>query len=178
MNTLLKQFSRNMNLNSSKNRKTKIINEPLMYRIFPLNQQTKLEIELQILASTHGFSPNIYDITYTHNEIIVSMEHIDATPLVDIYGENPQIIPDSVWDQIKNIVMTLYDKEDIEYPDINPYNIFQSLTGKLYILDFKNAFFTERKEPSNPNDTFLRLFVLCKNYTWNPDSEYRNIPFY
>jgi len=138
------------------------------HKRLPLGSQTDLEVELQTIASKYGFAPKVYEIFHTNTETIICMERINAPCLADVYGENPQEIPHKLWKQIETIVTTLYEEEGIEYVDLTPYNFIELPNEKLYIIDFGDAYYTDKNMPKHPNNWFLREF-LDGEMTWNPD---------
>ena len=122
------------------------------------------EIELQMIAAGYGFSPKIGDIEYYDDRCKISMEHMEAECLADIYGDDPYDIPLWIWDQIRSMVTTLYEQEGIEYVDITPYNFIEK-DDRIYMIDFGDARYTNIDKPV---DWFLREFMEGENY-WNPD---------
>ena len=129
---------------------------------FKKTASSLLEIELQRVASTHGFTPKVL----SQNGLDFEMEKIDAPCLADIYGDDPNEIPFEIWDQIINILSVLYEHEGIEYIDITPYN-FIELNGKVWIIDFGHAQYT--LSPNTPDNWFLRDFLANGTCIWNPD---------
>jgi tRNA A-37 threonylcarbamoyl transferase component Bud32 len=119
----------------------------------------ELEVELQTIATRHGFAPMIWDTEIVNGKIIITMDHLGSENLDDTYGEE---IPEEVWDEIRRIVRTLYEEEGIEYIDITPYNFIEK-DGKIYVIDFGDAKYTD----GEPN-WFLNEFLDGEN-SWNPD---------
>jgi RIO-like serine/threonine protein kinase len=131
------------------------------------NDKAELEIELQSIASTYGFSPNIHQVTTDEIHTYIQMDKIQGDTLYTLYGDEPGDIPDWIWEQIRLIIQILYDEEGIEYVDITPYNFMQS-NGKIYVIDFGDArYIPETDEPIN---WFLEEFLEGTN-SWNPDFE-------
>jgi RIO-like serine/threonine protein kinase len=131
------------------------------------NDKAELEIELQSIASTYGFSPKIHRVTTDDNWTYIEMDKIQGDTLYTLYGDDPEDIPDMVWEQIRLIIQMLYDEEGIEYVDITPYNFMES-NGKIYVIDFGDArYIPETDEPIN---WFLEEFLEGTN-SWNPDFE-------
>jgi RIO-like serine/threonine protein kinase len=129
---------------------------------FKKTASSLLEIELQRVASTHGFTPKVL----SENGLEFEMEKIDAPCLADVYGDDPNEIPFEIWDQIIHILSVLYEHEGIEYIDITPYN-FIELNGKVWIIDFGHAHYT--LSPNTPDNWFLRDFLANGICIWNPD---------
>ena len=118
-----------------------------------------LEIELQDIASKHGFAPRIERI----DGLVVQMESVNGACLADIYTDDPKKVPDFVWAEIHRILAVLYEVEGIEYVDITPYN-FTEKDDKVYIIDFGDAQYALKDNI----DWFLREFLDGEN-SWNPD---------
>jgi RIO-like serine/threonine protein kinase len=123
-----------------------------------------LEVELQKVASKHGFCPQIYDHVYHPNECHITMGNLNAPCLADQYGDDIDDIPQKVWDQIVLILKILYYDEGIEYIDITPYNFIEK-DGIVYIIDFGHAYYVHYSKETN---WFLKD-VLNGHKGWNPD---------
>ena len=128
----------------------------------PLDKDYANEIDLQNVASVYGFCPCILDVEFTDTECVVTMEHLGDGTLADIYGEDSSNIPTKIWDDIRRIILILYEVEGIEYPDITPYN-FIEVNGKIYIIDFGDAKYHDKE-----TNWFLAEFMEGEN-SWNPD---------
>jgi len=127
------------------------------------------QVEMQQFVSKFGFTPKITKFKLTHdktkNEYIgdISMEHLDEMCLADMYTDNPDNIPDIIWDKIREIIKILYD-EGIEYIDITGYNFIEK-NNNIYIIDFGDARYTKKAVKIN---WFLEKFLNGYN-GWNPD---------
>jgi predicted Ser/Thr protein kinase len=125
---------------------------------------TSLEAELQIRASNHGFAPNVYKVERLDDDKVrIIMERIDGVTLADEYGDDPEEIPEWIWDELRHKIEILYDLEGIEYIDITPYNFIQT-DKSIYIVDFGDAKYSD----NTPMNWFLREFLDGEN-SWNPD---------
>lgn len=122
-----------------------------------------LEIELQQVASKHGFTPLIHETIFTDTHCIVTMDKIDNMCLADMYGDKPSDLPPHLWSKIRTIVDKLYKEEGIEYVDITPYN-FIEVDGKIFIIDFGDAYYTGTRK----RNWFHKDFLEGHN-GWNPD---------
>ena len=122
------------------------------------------EIELQTIAAGYGFSPKISEVEYYDDTCKITMAHMEAECLANIYGDDPEDIPPWIWDQIRTMVTTLYEHEGIEYVDITPYNFIEK-DNRIYMIDFGDARYTDNNKPA---DWFLREFMDGEN-SWNPD---------
>jgi RIO-like serine/threonine protein kinase len=131
------------------------------------NDKAELETELQTIASSYGFSPNIHQVTTHKKNTIIRMDKIQGDTLYTLYGDEPEDIPDWIWEKIRLMIQILYDEEGIEYVDITPYNFMES-DGKIYIIDFGDAKYTT--ETDEPINWFLQEFLEGTN-SWNPDFE-------
>ena len=118
-----------------------------------------LEIELQDIAASYGFAPKIHHVDGN----VVQMDSIAGLCLADQYTDNPTKIPKKIWSEIHRIVSILFEREGIEYVDITGYNFIEDNDGKIWILDFGDAYYTNGKV-----NWFLKEF-LDEPYGWNPD---------
>lgn len=125
---------------------------------FKKRASSLLEIQLQRVAATHGFTPKVL----SQNGLVFEMENLNAPCLADVYGEAFHELPQWIQDEVRRIVAVLYEREGIEYVDITPYNFIEK-NGKLWIIDFGHAYYTE------PMNYFLKEFLLGNESTWNPD---------
>ena len=139
-----------MNINS-------IVN-PTFHKILPNTSRSRHEIELQIIASEYEFAPKIYEVLELDNYLIVCMERLDGISLDKKYGTNAGRVPHYVWQQIKTILRILY-KETIEYVEIIPHNFIEGYDGKVYIINFGEAYYTTEDGSNVPMNRFLRNFL-------------------
>ena len=121
------------------------------------------ETEFQFLASKYGFSPRLLGGYEKEGLMYIEMEEVIGDTIGDEYGEDPEETPEWIWDDIRNMVVTLYEQEGIEYIDINPYNFIESIDGKIHMIDFGDAKYT-----NGTPDWFLTEFMDGEN-SWNPD---------
>lgn len=125
------------------------------------------EIGLQQIAANYGFSPKVQSFTEIDDDhIMLHMDKIDGSTLYELYGDDPEYIPEEVWDEIRVMVETLYHDEGIQYIDITPYNFMKS-ADRLYMIDFGDAEYTNDDGDVN---WFLQEFLDGENM-WNPDFE-------
>jgi RIO-like serine/threonine protein kinase len=141
---------------------------PVFHKILSNDSKAMLEIELQTIAAKYEFAPKLYEVLSVESKLVLCMERITAPCLADVYGEDPRRIPRYIWQQIRDILQNLYYEEGIEYIDITPYNFIELPDGKVYIIDFGDAYYTSQNGSKEPNNWFLREF-LDGEYTWNPD---------
>lgn len=123
-----------------------------------------LEAELQRIAYKFVPTPNVFELVYNDIEGIIVMENLNSSCLADIYGDDPADIPIEIWEQIHEIIKTLYEKANIEYIDITPYNFIEK-ENKVYIIDFGHAYYKNQHTKTN---WFLQDFLDGLN-EWNPD---------
>lgn len=90
------------------------------------------------------------------------MEDLQEECLANTYGEDPEDIPEWIWDEIRRMLTVLLQEEGIEYVDITPYNFIEK-DGKVYVIDFGDAKYT-----SGETNWFLQEFIDGEN-SWNPD---------
>jgi tRNA A-37 threonylcarbamoyl transferase component Bud32 len=120
------------------------------------------EIELQRIAAKYGFAPKIINKTIIHNKCFIHMEDLETECLANVYGEDPEEIPEWIWDQIRIMIRILVEEEGIEYPDITPYNFIEK-NERIYIVDFGDA-----KYINGDISWFVQEFIDGEN-SWNPD---------
>jgi len=125
-----------------------------------------LEVELQTIAARHGLAPAVISSSYLEDECVICMENAGQC-LAALYSDDPKKIPKAFWQQIRHILEVLYEVEGIEYIDITSYN-FTEKNGKVYIIDFGDAYYTKKSKGEKPANWFLRDF-LEGAYEWNPD---------
>lgn len=126
-----------------------------------------LEIELQDIASKHGFAPRIQRIDGN----VIQMDSVNGMCLADIYTDDPTKVPDWIWTEIHRILSVLFECEGIEYIDITGYNfMLEDGTDKVWIIDFGDAYYSTTPQTDNkkPLNWFLRE-VLDGQKSWNPD---------
>lgn len=122
------------------------------------------EVSFQTIAADIGFSPKIHDVVKGSAVWIVTMDDLNSdNTLSNIYGEDPNKIPEWIWNEIRYILNTLVD-HGIEYVDITPYN-FMEVDNKIFVIDFGDATYLDDGIPSN---WFLKEFLDGYN-GWNPD---------
>jgi tRNA A-37 threonylcarbamoyl transferase component Bud32 len=120
------------------------------------------EIELQNIAAGYDFCPRILKTEEDDGEVRIHMEDVEEDPIVSVYGENPHDVPEWIWNEIRRMILTLYEEEGIEYVDITPYNFIEK-NGRIYMIDFGHA-----KYKDGETDWFLTEFLSGEN-SWNPD---------
>jgi tRNA A-37 threonylcarbamoyl transferase component Bud32 len=125
--------------------------------------ETKLEVELQTVASKYGFCPKISSVKFSNTGCEIMMDHIKSPCLADMYGDQPSALPAPLWSKIHHIVSTLYEQEGIIYVDITPYNFIEH-EEKVYIIDFGDAYY----KGTRPRNWFHEEF-LANPCSWNPD---------
>ena len=126
-----------------------------------------LEIELQDIASKHGFAPRIERI----DGLLMQMDEIKGHCLADIYTDDPKKVPDWIWAEIHRILSVLFECDGIEYIDITAYNfILEEGSDKIWIIDFGDAYYSKagQTDDKKPVNWFLRE-VLDGEKSWNPD---------
>ena len=126
-----------------------------------------LEIELQDIASKHGFAPRIDRV----DGLLMQMEEIKGSCLADIYTDDPKKVPDWIWAEIHRILSVLFECDGIEYIDITAYNfILEEGSDKVWIIDFGDAYYSKvgQTDDKKPVNWFLRE-VLDGEKSWNPD---------
>jgi RIO-like serine/threonine protein kinase len=118
------------------------------------------------LSTKYDFIPKIYSLTLysTHSEML--MEKIDGLNLFEKFSDDPEDIPQSIWNQMRTIVNTLYYEQGIQYIDITPYNFMIDSNDKLWIIDFGHAYYSNHNKQIN---WFLEQFIFDGINQFNPD---------
>ena len=137
-------------------------NPDILVKICENNEKTKNEIKMQILSNKIILCPKIIDHFIHDNKIYILMDKIKGKTLYDLYGCEKKNIPDIIWKDIRKIIYTLY-YNNIHYIDISPFNFIVDDLGKVYIIDFGDAYKCKV-------DWFLKDFLDGEN-SWNPDFE-------
>ena len=102
-------------------------------------------------------------VRYNENNKRLVLEDVGNDNIANIYGENPEDIPQEIFDAIREIILKLY-QYGILYPDITGYNFIEHKgSGKIYIIDFEHAVYN-----SNKTNSFVEKFIDGCN-TWNPE---------
>ena len=128
------------------------------------------EYETQVIASKYDFAPKVYEYTVKYDSIKkfyegkIVMENLEEMCIADMYGDKSENIPLYVWEQMREIIKTLYNKEGIEYIDITGYNFIEK-DEKVYIIDFGHAKYSKKKILIDP---FLEKFMNGEN-EFNPE---------
>lgn len=98
------------------------------------------------------------------------MDAVDGKCLADIYTDDPTAVPDRVWAEIERILAVLYEREGIEYVDITSYNFMEDEDGKVWIIDFGDAYYSTKEKGAPPANWFLRSVLNGETEKeWNPD---------
>lgn len=98
------------------------------------------EVRLQAIGAEYGLSPNIIETDYTS---FITMEDLGEMSIADYYGEAIDDIPETLKQEIWNILWTLYSCANIEYIDVTPYNFIEK-NGKVWIIDYGHATLSRR----------------------------------
>jgi tRNA A-37 threonylcarbamoyl transferase component Bud32 len=104
-------------------------------------------------------TPKIHE--YNGNTKKMTMGKIPQMCIADMYGENKEDLPESLWKELREIMMKLREI-GINYPDITPYN-FIEWGGEVWIIDYGHASLR-----NGETDKFMRKFINGYN-GWNAD---------
>lgn len=120
----------------------------------------------QHIDSLHlPFIPKL--IKYDPAKKTLTMQHIQGMTLSDFYGENFDVLPDRVTDELRDMISTLYGN-NIVYPDITGYNfMLEEGTDNFWLIDFEHCYFSGATSYMN-HTTFVREFISGKQNCWNP----------
>ena len=108
--------------------------------------------------------PNIHVpkiVNYNKTTREMTLVKIDNMNISDWYGAAEKNITPQLFDDIRQIIKTLYDN-NIVYPDITGYNFIEH-DNKLWILDFEHSYFRKHK-----HTLFVQKFIKGMN-KWNPN---------
>jgi len=117
------------------------------------------EVRLQQVSANLGLSPAVLK---TDNKTFIEMELIGDMALAYKYGYDVDELPNTVRQQVYDLVYTLY-QHGIQYVDITPYNFIEH-DGKVWIIDFGHASNRKRLAPY-----LRRLFNEGYLHEWNAD---------
>ena len=128
--------------------------------------KSPLEVQLQDIAATYGFAPKIQRVDGN----VVQMDSVKGACLANLYSDDPDMLPDPIWYEIERILAVLYEREGIEYVDITSYNFMEDGDGKIWIIDFGDAYYTPRAKGEPALNWFLRSVLDGESgKAWNPD---------
>jgi RIO-like serine/threonine protein kinase len=72
--------------------------------------------------------------------------------------------------KVEHILETLFECEGIEYVDITSYNFMEDVDGKIWIIDFGDAYYTLEEKGAPAANWFLRSVLAGESgKAWNPD---------
>jgi tRNA A-37 threonylcarbamoyl transferase component Bud32 len=108
--------------------------------------------------------PKIYK--YDKKNKILYMQKLHNMSVSDYYGENNADISSELFENIRNIIALLHEK-NIIYPDITGYN-FVKYNSKLWIIDFEHANHALSLKENDENKIFVETFLNGLN-EWNPN---------
>ena len=132
--------------------------------------KSKLEIELQRIASSYGFSPRILSVDDV-NPLLVTMEAVDGKTIFALHSDDAKKVPGWIWQRIVHILLVLYEREGIEYVDITSFNFMVVVSGsepEVKIIDFGDAYYTKKMRGERPKNWALAK-VLDGERIWNAD---------
>ncbi len=101
-------------------------------------------------------------IFYYHKNYVL-MEKIDGISVADMYGEDANLVPQYIWDQIRSIIRILSVCLNIWYIDITPYNFIMNDEGNVFIIDFEHC------NQSPKCAEYMADFLHYKINKWNPE---------
>ena len=128
--------------------------------------KSPLEAELQDIAASYGFAPKIQRIDGN----VAQMDSIEGLCLADFYTDDPEAIPYVIWYKIELMLSVLFEREGIEYVDITSYNFMEDTEGKVWIIDFGDAYYTPKAKGEPASNWFLRSVLSGESVkAWNPD---------
>ena len=120
------------------------------------------EFKIHRKATYYVPCPAIINEIVKDDKLYMVMERIKGKTFYEMYGSNPNNVPQSVWNKAYNIISRLY-YNDIHYVDVSPHNFIIDEKGNVFVIDFGDAY--ECKV-----NWFLKDF-LDGEKIWNPDFE-------
>ena len=94
----------------------------------------------------------------------MTMHKIVGDTIYHNYGDDPQNVPEKIFDEIRSIIKELYNY-NILYRDITPYNFIEDINGIIWVIDFGDAIISSSVEKEA---WFVKKFLDGEN-SWNPD---------
>ena len=98
-------------------------------------------------------------IAYDIERKVLVLEKINSKNINEIYGNESQIVPKEIFEEIRNIINLLLNY-NIEFSDISSYNFIQ-YENKLWIINFEKA-----RTITGCINPFVRKFIDGLN-EWN-----------
>jgi RIO-like serine/threonine protein kinase len=123
-------------------------------------QEIRREARLQRISAGLGLSPAVIRCCATS----IVMENMNAPSLAQVYGDDPEDIPEWIREEILDILYALYTIADIEYIDVTPYNFIER-DGIVWIIDFGHA----QKKTDELHPYLDDIFASWEITKWNPD---------
>lgn len=123
-------------------------------------QEIRREARLQRVAAGLGLAPRVIRCCATN----IVMENLNAPCLAEVYGDDPEDVPEWIREEILDILYTLYTVADIEYIDVTPYNFIER-DGIVWIIDFGHA----QKKSDELHPYLDEVFANWELTKWNPD---------
>ena len=148
-----------------------MLNKPIYIKTIYYNEKInkeKVDLEISIqksISKKYDFTPKIFNVLYYDDRCEISMENLEAFCVADKYGDQIENIPKNIIDEIHYIIRTLFEKEEIEYIDITPYNFIEK-NNKVYIIDFGHSYYSNKE--NKKINWFLEEFLDGLD-GWNPD---------
>lgn len=140
-----------------------IENDPhILVKIADYSDKIINEIKIQKKASNYVKCAKIINIIIENDKLYLLMEKIEGKTIYELFGTNPENIPNNIWKKIHKIISLLY-YNNIHYIDISPYNFIVTEKDEIYIIDFGDAYECQV-------NWFLKDF-LDGEKSWNPDFE-------
>ena len=100
------------------------------------------DVVVQREAAKAGFAPDVINVEYDAEKIIMVMEHIDGTTLIDYMKDQESTMTEGVLDdvisRVSQLCKDLRKIANVRHPDFAARNIMiQSNTNKLILIDFE-----------------------------------------
>jgi RIO-like serine/threonine protein kinase len=123
----------------------------------------------KLMYSLYSFIPKC--INYNEITCELTMQNIDSLNISDMYGEKFTDIPESIRDEVREIIKNLYE-DGFCYPDITGYNFIEDNNGKIWLIDFEHCFCKGSYKILTNNEkqyiSFIEGFISGEIQSWNP----------
>lgn len=123
----------------------------------------KIADEALIQTLAYKYAPQIRGAVIGEKTSKLLMDKIEGKTLYELYGDDPEDVPENVWGTIRRMLQELYDEHDIQYVDVTPYNFIVDKYGRMWIVDYGDAMLC-----SDITNWFLVDFLEGEN-SWNSD---------
>ncbi len=109
-------------------------------------------------------------VHYDNASKTMIMEIAPGMNVSDMYGEEAESVPDTIFNEAVNIIKIL-KYNNVEYPDITGYNFIEDRTEgrpyKIWIIDFEHSRINSNIDPNTDNGDYIIQLCAGKKREWN-----------